>query len=70
MIAIELADSAGEPDAVATGEIAKACHAEGLVPTAGTYGNVLCFVPPLVMPPDLLRDALGVLGKVLSELRD
>jgi 4-aminobutyrate aminotransferase / (S)-3-amino-2-methylpropionate transaminase / 5-aminovalerate transaminase len=32
----------GEPDPVATGELAKACHAEGMVVlTAGTYGNVL-----------------------------
>ena len=33
------------------GAIAKACHAEGVVVlTAGTYGNVLRFLPPLVIP--------------------
>ncbi|MGW6200859.1 4-aminobutyrate--2-oxoglutarate transaminase [Kribbella sp. NPDC055110] len=66
MIAIELVAD-GEPAAAATAAIAKACHAEGLVVlTAGTYGNVLRFLPPLVMPPDLLREALGVLGKVFD----
>jgi 4-aminobutyrate aminotransferase / (S)-3-amino-2-methylpropionate transaminase / 5-aminovalerate transaminase len=67
MIAIELVDSSGAPDAVATAEIAKACHAEGMVVlTAGTYSNVLRFLPPLVMPPDLLREAMSLLAKVFD----
>ncbi|TCC57444.1 4-aminobutyrate--2-oxoglutarate transaminase [Kribbella pittospori] len=67
MIAIELVDSVGDPDPVATGEIARACHAEGMVVlTAGTYGNVLRFLPPLVMPPELLREALSLLAKVFD----
>ena len=32
--------------------------------TCGTYGNVLRFLPPLVMPEDLLDDALDVLEEV------
>jgi 4-aminobutyrate aminotransferase/(S)-3-amino-2-methylpropionate transaminase len=67
MIAIELVDSSGEPDPIATGEIARACHTEGMVVlTAGTYGNVLRFLPPLVMPPELLREALSLLTKVFD----
>lgn len=67
MIAIELVDESGEPDPAATSAIAKACHAEGLVVlTAGTYGNVLRFLPPLVMPPELLREALSLLAKVFD----
>ncbi|WP_329474522.1 4-aminobutyrate--2-oxoglutarate transaminase [Kribbella sp. NBC_01484] len=67
MIAIELVDGSGAPDAAATAAIAKACHAEGMVVlTAGTDGNVLRFLPPLVMPPDLLREALGLLAKVID----
>ncbi|WP_405071689.1 4-aminobutyrate--2-oxoglutarate transaminase [Kribbella sp. NBC_01510] len=67
MIAIELVDESGAPDAVATSAIAKACHAEGMVVlTAGTDGNVLRFLPPLVMPPDLLREAMGLLAKVID----
>ena len=67
MIAIELVDGSGAPDAVATSAIAKACHAEGMVVlTAGTDGNVLRFLPPLVMPPDLLREAMSLLAKVID----
>ena len=67
MIAIELVDESGAPDAVATSAIAKACHAEGMVVlTAGTDGNVLRFLPPLLMPPDLLREAMGLLAKVID----
>ena len=39
-----------------------------LVLTAGTYGNVLRFLPPLVIGEDLLRDALGVLEKAFASL--
>ncbi|MFD7645460.1 4-aminobutyrate--2-oxoglutarate transaminase [Kitasatospora sp. NPDC059795] len=63
MIAVELVKPGGkEPNAEATAAIAKACHAEGLVVlTAGTYGNVLRFLPPLVMPEHLLVEGLDIL---------
>ncbi|GAA1623810.1 4-aminobutyrate--2-oxoglutarate transaminase [Kribbella alba] len=67
MLAIELVDSAGVPDPVTTAAIAKACHAEGLVVlTAGTYSNVLRFLPPLVIPLDLLHEGLGILAKAFD----
>jgi 4-aminobutyrate aminotransferase/(S)-3-amino-2-methylpropionate transaminase len=34
--------------------------------TCGTYGNVLRLLPPLVMPEQLLREGLDVLGTALS----
>ncbi|MGW3043958.1 4-aminobutyrate--2-oxoglutarate transaminase [Kitasatospora sp. NPDC001159] len=63
MIAVELVKPGGkEPNAEATAAIAKACHAEGLVVlTAGTYGNVLRFLPPLVMPEHLLNEGLDII---------
>ncbi|MFF2354556.1 4-aminobutyrate--2-oxoglutarate transaminase [Kitasatospora sp. NPDC058115] len=63
MIAVELVKPGGkEPNTEATAAIAKACHAEGLVVlTAGTYGNVLRFLPPLVMPEHLLNEGLDIL---------
>ncbi|MFJ2868567.1 4-aminobutyrate--2-oxoglutarate transaminase [Kitasatospora sp. NPDC087314] len=63
MIAVELVKPGGkEPNAEATAAIAKACHAEGLVVlTAGTYGNVLRFLPPLVIPEHLLAEGLDIL---------
>ncbi|WP_055481686.1 4-aminobutyrate--2-oxoglutarate transaminase [Sphaerimonospora mesophila] len=68
MIAVELVTpGTGEPYPAA--EIARRCHAEGLlVLTAGTYGNVLRFLPPLVIPDHLLNEGLTILEKVLSEV--
>jgi 4-aminobutyrate aminotransferase/(S)-3-amino-2-methylpropionate transaminase len=67
MLAIELVDADGEPDAPVTGAVAAACHREGvLVLTAGSYGNVLRFLPPLVISDELLDDALGVLEKAVA----
>jgi 4-aminobutyrate aminotransferase/(S)-3-amino-2-methylpropionate transaminase len=63
MIAVEIVKpGTDEPDAALTGAIAKACHLQGVVVlTAGTYGNVLRFLPPLTMPDHLLDEALTVL---------
>ncbi|MFD1939545.1 MULTISPECIES: 4-aminobutyrate--2-oxoglutarate transaminase [Nonomuraea] len=68
MIAIELVKpGTKEPNPEAVAEIVRRCHAEGLlVLTAGTYGNVLRFLPPLVMPQHLLEEGLGILEKALS----
>ena len=63
MLAVEIVKpGTNEPDPTATGAIAKACHEQGvLVLTAGTYGNVLRFLPPMVIGDDLLLEGLGVL---------
>jgi 4-aminobutyrate aminotransferase/(S)-3-amino-2-methylpropionate transaminase len=70
MIAIELVrPGTKEPDAAAATAVAAFCHREGvLVLTAGTYGNVLRFLPPLVMPQHLLEEAMTVLDKALASL--
>ncbi|WP_336211486.1 4-aminobutyrate--2-oxoglutarate transaminase [Nonomuraea sp. LPB2021202275-12-8] len=70
MIAIELVvPGTKEPNPTAVQEIVKRCHAEGLlVLTAGTYGNVLRFLPPLVIGEDLLEEGLGILEKAISSL--
>ncbi|ROO83455.1 4-aminobutyrate aminotransferase/(S)-3-amino-2-methylpropionate transaminase [Actinocorallia herbida] len=71
MIAIELVKpGTDEPDAALAGAIAKACHAQGLIVlTAGTYGNVLRFLPPLVIPEDLLHEGLDLLAGAIAETR-
>ena len=63
MLAVELVEpGTHEPDAALTSAVAKACHAEGVIAlTAGTFGNVLRFLPPLVIGQDLLTEALDVL---------
>jgi 4-aminobutyrate aminotransferase / (S)-3-amino-2-methylpropionate transaminase / 5-aminovalerate transaminase len=68
MIAVELVGADGlTPDPDLTKAVAAACHAEGvLVLTAGSYSNVLRFLPPLVITDDLLDDALSVLEKAFA----
>jgi 4-aminobutyrate aminotransferase/(S)-3-amino-2-methylpropionate transaminase len=63
MVAIEFVGPDGTtPDKAAAARVAAACHAEGLlVLTAGTYGNVVRLLPPLVMPDDLLDEGLSIL---------
>ncbi|HYO37594.1 MAG TPA: 4-aminobutyrate--2-oxoglutarate transaminase [Geodermatophilus sp.] len=68
MVAVELVrPGTAEPDAALTGRIARACHAEGVVVlTAGTFGNVLRFLPPLVIGQDLLTEGLDVLDAAVA----
>jgi 4-aminobutyrate aminotransferase/(S)-3-amino-2-methylpropionate transaminase len=63
MIAIELVHpGTNTPDPDLAQRVAKSCHAQGvLVLTAGTYGNVLRFLPPLTIPEELLREGLDIL---------
>jgi 4-aminobutyrate aminotransferase/(S)-3-amino-2-methylpropionate transaminase len=71
MIAVELVRPGGgkEPDAAVTAALAKACHTEGLVVlTAGTYGNVLRFLPPLVIGEDLLNEGLDIIERAFAAL--
>ena len=70
MVAVELTRPGTlEPDAASAAAVAKACHADGLVVlTCGTYGNVLRFLPPLVMPEALLDEGLGILEKAFGSL--
>ncbi|SCE71769.1 4-aminobutyrate--2-oxoglutarate transaminase [Micromonospora mirobrigensis] len=50
------------PDPAATAAISAACHAAGLLTlTCGTYGNVLRFLPPLVISDDELARGLDIL---------
>lgn len=62
MLAIELVQPGTlTPDSDNTSRIAKACHADGVVVlTAGTYGNVIRFLPPLSIPDALLHEGLDV----------
>jgi 4-aminobutyrate aminotransferase/(S)-3-amino-2-methylpropionate transaminase len=70
MIAVELVKPGTlEPATEQIAAIVRQCHAEGvLVLTAGTYGNVLRFLPPLTMPEELLEEALGVLDKAFASV--
>jgi 4-aminobutyrate aminotransferase/(S)-3-amino-2-methylpropionate transaminase len=69
MIAVEVVKpGTTTPDAELTTKISRACHAQGVITlTAGTFGNVLRFLPPLVIGQDLLTEALDVLDAVFDE---
>ncbi|PJJ72695.1 4-aminobutyrate aminotransferase/(S)-3-amino-2-methylpropionate transaminase [Diaminobutyricimonas aerilata] len=68
MLAIELIDPAtGAPAADVVTDVAARAAQEGvLVLTAGTYGNVLRFLPSLAISDELLLDAIGVLDRALA----
>ncbi|HEY2441737.1 MAG TPA: 4-aminobutyrate--2-oxoglutarate transaminase [Streptosporangiaceae bacterium] len=70
MLAVELAEPGSlKPDPAATAKVAAACHAAGLIVlTCGTFGNVLRFLPPLVIPEHLLDEGLTVLEEAFAGL--
>lgn len=70
MVAIEIVEpGTTTPDPATTSAVARACHAAGVVVlTAGTYGNVLRFLPPLSMPAHLLDEALDVISAAVLAL--
>jgi len=37
--------------------------------TCGIRGNVIRFLPPLTIEPELLGEALAVLGKAIAEVK-
>jgi 4-aminobutyrate aminotransferase/(S)-3-amino-2-methylpropionate transaminase len=69
MIAAELVGADGRtPDPVRTSAVSAYCHSQGVVTlTAGTYGNVLRFLPPLVISDALLTEAFDVVAAAFDE---
>lgn len=62
MMAIEIVNQYGKPDPVLTGKIAAQARARGVLTlVAGFNGNVIRFLPPLVISRDLLRQGLRVI---------
>lgn len=63
MLAIELVEpGTTNPNPSLASDLNKYCHSNGVLTlTAGTYGNIFRFLPPLTMPRHLLEEALGVL---------
>ena len=67
MLAIELVGPDKAPDAALTARLNAYCHSQGVVTlTAGTYGNVLRFLPPLSAPDHLLSEGLDVLEQAFA----
>ncbi len=70
MQAIELVEPGTKnPNSAATDALLKHCHQNGVVVlNAGTYNNVIRFLPPLAISDELLHDALDVLAAGLAKL--
>ena len=70
MQAIELVEAGTKtPNAAAMNTVVKYCQSKGvLVLTAGTYSNVVRFLPPIVITDELLMDALSVLDEAFASL--
>jgi 4-aminobutyrate aminotransferase/(S)-3-amino-2-methylpropionate transaminase len=68
MLAVELVESGTtSPHPALAGQVSSACHREGLITlTAGTYGNVLRFLPPLVIGEELLNEGLDILEQAFA----
>ena len=63
MLAVELVAGGGDktPNAALAGAVNASCHSQGVVTlTAGTFGNVLRFLPPLSCGDDLLNEGLDI----------
>ncbi|WP_458316872.1 4-aminobutyrate--2-oxoglutarate transaminase [Mycolicibacterium brisbanense] len=70
MIAAEfVTDDALTPNRDAVAEIVRYAQDNGVLTlTAGTFGNVLRFLPPLTIPDDLLREGLGVIRDAVARI--
>ena len=69
MQAIELVmPGSKDPNPAALASVIKYCQQKGvLILSAGTYGNVIRLLPPLVMPEHLLTEALSILDEALAQ---
>ena len=62
-------DDSRTPDAEATKEIARYCYENGVIlVTAGSYGNVIRLLVPLVITDEQMDEALDVLGAGLMKV--
>lgn len=70
MIAAELVrPGTRDPNPEAVAAVTRYCHDHGVLTlSAGTFGNVLRFLPPLTISDELLDDAIGVLADAFATL--
>ncbi|WP_040687621.1 aminotransferase class III-fold pyridoxal phosphate-dependent enzyme, partial [Nocardiopsis lucentensis] len=70
MVAIELVKDADKtPNPEALGKVLSHAHKQGLILlSAGTYGNVIRMLPPLVISDELLNEGLDILDEAFARL--
>jgi 4-aminobutyrate aminotransferase len=68
MIGVEFTQPNGEPDADTATAVANACQARNLLLlTCGSYGNVIRWIPPLVVTNDEMDTAVRIFSEALEE---
>jgi 4-aminobutyrate aminotransferase/(S)-3-amino-2-methylpropionate transaminase len=70
MLAMELVEPGTlTPNPTAMAAVVSACHQQGLITlTAGTFGNVIRFLPPLVIGDELLSEGLDILEAAFASV--
>lgn len=70
MVGVEFTGLDGAPDTESAGRVQKACLDRNLLLlTCGTYGNVIRWIPPLVVTGDQIDAALAVFNAALVEIK-
>jgi 4-aminobutyrate aminotransferase-like enzyme len=68
MVATEFTTPSGEPDKQTAGAIRQKCLQDGLILlTCGSYGNVVRWIPPLIISDSHLDEALKIFQRALEE---
>lgn len=69
MIATECTDGQGQPDGATAKALAQACFADGLLLlTCGTYGQVVRWIPPLIVSEAEITGALAIFERALERV--
>jgi len=67
MVGVEFTDSDGTPDGATAAAVAKQCIADKLLLlTCGSYGNVIRWIPPLIVNQQQIDEALTIFNGALS----
>ena len=67
MLAFELIDSDGKPDAAATADLkAKAFEQGLLLASCGMYGNAIRVMVPLTVEDEVLQEGLDIIKNILT----
>jgi 4-aminobutyrate aminotransferase len=69
MVGVEFTTQEGEPDKQTAKKIVEQCLKDGLVLlTCGTYGNVIRWIPPLIIDDGQLEEGLGIFREAMKRV--
>ncbi|MBF0658694.1 4-aminobutyrate--2-oxoglutarate transaminase [Psychrobacter sp. NG25] len=67
MLAFDLVDSEGKPDAAATANLKQKSFEQGLLlASCGMYGNAIRVMVPLTVEDEILQEGLDIIGSILT----